>query len=302
MEETLSLLIYDYIKSQKNIDHFFVNESLRVAIQYYHLEDYITSIKPLSNPKIYAQYSQLKKTIYINYEKTYEYIQKLIKITSLDHNVPITYQYIIFIQILLHEVMHAKQNKQSTEYSDCEDISFLYQNFNITPSPPNNKTSAESIILYEEFNSFDNIAKDIEDGTIGIISGFIKGYRLRKKYIKLYEYSPAERLANIDSTQIASNIAKLLNDEQTLIFLLIQNYQAYLCGYNPTIPQEKSIEPTKYYLDAIGRNGKWEDILKLSSSLSETEKIRLGLKTNQEELHKIAKKSRQLQLTLFKNS
>lgn len=278
MEESLAQLIYDYLKINKPFDENFINESIKIMIKYYQLEEFVLDIKPFHNKKAYARYNGINKTIYINYPLVNQYLHESIKINFPNSKEPFSYKYILLLHILLHEVIHAKQ-KQITECND-----------------------AESMILYEEFNAFEDIAKRIENGTTGIIKGFIQGAILRKTYMRLYEYSPSERLADIDSTKIISNIAKILEDEPTSLLMLWKHYDSHLNGYNIGIDISRSDEPTKYYLDSICSNEKWPDITKLSSNLTPIERIRLGLKVDQEELHKISNKSYKLLLTLEKHN
>lgn len=277
MEEHIAQLIYDYIKHKKNID-FFINDTIKMIIEYLHLEEYIKDIKPLIHKTALARYNIATKTLYINYQKIFVYSQNIMKIDFPNSNPSLSSKYIILTQILMHEIKHVLQHKQTIE-----------------------QKSAESIILHEDLNVVNYIISEVEAGNISILKGFYKVFERKKIYNKLYEYSPSERLAEIDSAKTAFTIAEKLRDEATSILMLLKYYESHLSGYNVGIEQSKSNEPTKFYLDSINGNPRWEEIVALSKNLSQIHRIRLGLKANPNELQKIASKCHTLSLILNKH-
>ena len=289
MEKEIALLIYNYVTNNKKIDNNFINETIQIIIKYFDLKDYIKEILPLDNKKTYAMYNRANKTIYINYNKLKDYIGITTLLNLKNYKFTNYYEFILFIQLLLHEAIHANQYKYAETYKKF----FIHQQIEKQSNP-------EDIILYSEFNAFDSLIQDIEQKRINIIKGYITAYTLHKKYRKLYDYSPSERMASVDSTKIAAEIATLLDDESTAKLMTIENYEFRLAGYN-TINQNQYItEPTKFYLNNINSNQQWAEITKTSSELTKEERIRLGLKVPPEYLYQLSNKSKKLILELKK--
>ena len=69
-----------------------------------------------------------------------------------------------------------------------------------------------------------------------------------------------------------------------------------LHGYNVCLINNKSDCPTKFYLEAQGAAYNWVLIEELSRNLSSIERIKLGLKNNDDTLKQIAEKSYKLSL------
>ena len=69
-----------------------------------------------------------------------------------------------------------------------------------------------------------------------------------------------------------------------------------LHGYNVGLINNKSDCPTKFYLEAQGAAYNWVLIEELSRNLSSIERIKLGLKNNDDTLKQIAEKSYKLSL------
>ena len=118
----------------------------------------------------------------------------------------------------------------------------------------------------------------------------------KRKYNKLYEYVPMERLASIKSSEISKNIAELLCDINSTKLFTLNYYHAMLSGYNVGLINNKSDCPTKFYLEAQCSDYNWELIEELSKNLSSIERIKLGLKDNDGILKQIAEKSYKLSL------
>ena len=108
---------------------------------------------------------------------------------------------------------------------------------------------------------------------------------------KLYEYSPMERLASIKSTEISQSVAKLLNDKNTEQLMILKYYREMLRGYNVGLIQDKTDSPTKFYLECQGALNNWHLIEELSQDLASIERIKLGLKDNDDVLKQIEEKS-----------
>ena len=47
MEQEIIELIYEYTKSNKDIDEFFAKKATNIIVRYYKLEEYVKNIEPL---------------------------------------------------------------------------------------------------------------------------------------------------------------------------------------------------------------------------------------------------------------
>ena len=158
------------------------------------------------------------------------------------------------------------------------------------------KETAEGIILKSDLDVLNWINYKYQFNMISFFQALKMAVNYKKKYNKLYEYVPMERLANIKSAEACKNIAELLCDENTAKLFTLNYYHALLSGYNVGLINNKSDCPTKFYLEAQGADYNWILIEEFSKNLSSLERIKLGLKDNENTLKQIAEKSYKLSL------
>lgn len=276
MEQRLAQLVFDYMKNNRNIDDEFLNKATSIILSF-NIYSPIDKIDSSIWCKYPAHYNQYFNNICINYQHIKQYGKKFLKQNSIKLNDLSSYKYIYFINTLLHEFEHAKQNNKHL--------------------PP---FSIEELILNEETKPMDCLLNKIQSNSIGVTKGISEMITLRKTYMDLYEFCPSERLADINASEISSKIATELNDKKVSSIMHLKHYKTLLKGYNVGSIHNKSDIPTKHYLDSIGTNDKWNEILKLSENINSLDKMKLGLETNKNELEIISYKHHRLALELNK--
>ena len=267
MEKELADLVLTYSQVRKNIDTNFVNQVLDILIKYYNVEEYIKLRKRhYFNKKEMASYNHFTKKIIVNYGLIKNTIKNFInKLYPFLKESP-TFPYILFIQVLAHEIEHAYQVKEAKE-----------------------TTSLLGLITESEIGFIDDLEKRNETGALSmkeVCSLTNEHLSLRKK---LYEFSPRERIAEINSNELATKVALMLNATDTALVMRHRYLGVYLSGYNFGRIQDKSDEPTKYYLDAICDNYYWDEIEELSTGLSTIERLKYGFKVEEEDFMIVCK-------------
>lgn len=269
MEERLAELIYSYRKNNKSVDRNFVKVAFYIIIDNYKLNG--IRLKNLTyNSKECGSYNNQDNIIKIYRSSIKKLFYRVVK-EYLDQDITLdTGEYIMTVETILHEFEHANQK-----------ICLQYEN------------TAEGIILKDTVGVFEHLKEILEkENDIKEIKLLIENFSKKKK--TLYEYSPRERLANIHASDISHNIAKLLSDDNTVIFFKSKYYHCLLSGYNVGLINDKSDCPTKHYLEEFNALDNWVLIEELSRNLSSLERIKLGLKDNDDTLKQIAEKSYKL--------
>ena len=270
MEEELAILVLSYAKRNKKVDKLFISEAINIMVRYFSLDDFVLQLKWIVFKRSFASYNFVYKRVNVNYRILKKYANDF---AEYEYPVSSLWPYIFIIKVLCHEVCgHAKQHRQIL----CDD-------------------SLESMILSEEDSVSTKIIENIKGDYIKLSVGIERALGYRKKYYDLYEYSPMERMAEIDATDIVCNVALALSDELSVLHMQIMNFGAYLSGYNVGDISSLSDEPTKYYLDSMNDysmdlqfNDRWLDIVKRSYGISQQECSRLGLRCDQDYLGEIA--------------
>ncbi len=271
MHEELKKLVLKYSGDEKDIDDNFINNTITIASNYYALTEYIKNIYNLRKRwTTCASYLLHDKAIITDLYLILEslnYIEDDFIFLKNSKN----FKYLYAIQVLLHEVEHANQQKM------------LYEDNNI-----------ESEILNAEFAP----SYKVKDALI--IKRFFVYKKLKKLRNKFYVFSPSERLANIKSFEVGEKISKILEDEFCHDVMQYYKLKNLLNGYNVGLINYNSNIPTKFYLQQINPNYDFNKIKKMSEQLDSETLIKLGLEASPEELHQISQKNMQLVLK-FKN-
>ena len=268
MEERLAQLIYDYSKHKSKVDKEFINKFLEIIKSDLQLEEYILKSRITHNRKYLAAYNFMGRSLNTNINLIYKNSDYLVKTEYPNLNLSRMDKYIVFMQVLLHEVEHAKQKRQIDE----------------------NHCDIESLILREEYKPLNEIWAKLENNqaTLKDSKKFTENMKLRKQY---YYYSPSERLAESKSSKLTSDIALILDAEISSELMLYNYWNILLSGYNVGLIDDLSDEPTRFYLSHINPSYEWEQIQNLSKNLDNDSLVSLGLKVSNNELHSIAEKA-----------
>ena len=187
MEERLAELIYSYKKENKLVDDKFIESAFYIMLEHYQLNSNI-KVNNLTFGKTLGYYN--KRDVVKIYSKRiiefYEYYKK----EYLETNMMFEYgDYLTTIETISHEVEHAFQ------------VNVLQY-----------KKTAEGIILKSDLDVLNWINYKYQFNMISFFQALNLTLNYKKKYNKLYEYVPMERLASIKSAENSKNIAELLCD------------------------------------------------------------------------------------------
>lgn len=272
MQEELINLVLQYVNQQKEIDDEFINKTIMIAKHYYNLNEYIKEICNLKkNWSCEASYIFDSKTIITD---TYLILKSLNNVKNeficiKDSQI---FKYLYFIQVILHEVEHAKQQKMINEDYGVE----------------TEILKAECAPIYK-----------VKDKMI--IKRIYEYNKLQKMRKKFYTFSPSERLAQIKSLEFVTDISKILEDEFCYDVMQYYKLKNLLRGYNVGLINNLSDEPTKYFLQQTNPVYDFENIIKMSEQLPKNDLIKFGLKSSSEDLDKISEDCMRLVLKLTNN-
>lgn len=285
MNKEFAQIIKFYSQKYPNINEDFIPKIVNLILDNENLSDCIVGMK--SEKKfgffgigVIAAYDRVNKLIRYNYKKLINKGIKNKKKTFSNVKLSNEQLYLFIIQVLLHEIEHARQ------FGKIKQI-----------------TTTEDYILAEELLFVDNAIKEL---TAGLESddpdlkiAFDTFDYAGKKRI-LYEFSPSERFADIYAKEQTYNIAKHLDDFQLQEMMKYDYYQALLRGYHFDNPKYEVTSPTKFFFDYMDKPLVWDEIIQRTTNLEELEKIKLGLEVNRDFFESINQKSNSLILKLKK--
>jgi len=280
MEEFIRELLTKY--NNKLYDTNFIESFLKVAINYYELNDWVQNIniKFLNNPgeKYIAVYDYLEKSITVYKSQLKEFIE--------EKGDSILYKNLYLIQILLHELEHASQNKLIYTSDTIEAQILKYSMTRDERDFLNKRDSKSRIITYLNYL---NLMYLINLRRVILKN---KNYYIRDTYIA----APEERLAQYKSY---GRLLKALNNSGIPydVFRKIElnnlhsNFNAYL-----SIDSEYA-SPTVKYLTALKYDRQlsqfdWYDkdkevcYEKSRELYSFEDRLALGLPISKEEINK----------------
>lgn len=292
MEEQVLKLIFDYSNNHRMIDREYIDKFISIIVNSMELNDYVRNTNflrkgekektakgklsiQLANASDFADldYNSINHdiTVYIDkIPKIYEQISKI----NLDSNEMMYLKTILYTQRLLHELIHADQEKRRKQKDNLESKI-------LDCCLPKSSTSNHA--------SKDEIIKELAQ--------FI--FRIAV-YIKNYKYAPHDRMAEIDSCKIllsilSSSSIELPNTKQFLKDNLLRNLiEAYEDTFSPTI--QFISEMDEVYEKNTLTEFNWYDedekiCLKKSIELySFEQRIRCGLPIEEEKKEKLLKK------------
>jgi len=285
MNEEIVKLINFYINKDKSINKEFISEIINLVLTNDNLSEYIFDIEEekgfgFFHRSTIAVYSPVSKLIRYNYKKLIS--EGIKKNKSVFSNVKLsnTYLYLYILQMILHEIEHARQFHKIDEMITLEDY-----------------------ILKQEMNFLDNTIKKLKNDiatdnqSIKLLAETLEYTQKRKV---LYEFSPVERLADIYAKYQTCDIANYLDNPIYKDMMMYDYYQALLRGYHFNENKQEINVPTKYFFDKMSLGFVWDEIIERTSNLSDLEKIKLGLGVNQNFLKSVECKSNALILKLKK--
>jgi len=259
MEELLAKLIYDNVSHGIDINDVFIRSIIEIVIDVWKIQEYKGDYKINKNLKqeMLANYSKIQNSISINEQLLINPNNSFfygINVNDLYN------KYHCVLQILLHELIHAKQ-------------------FEIGKLDINN---IENLIIYSEnkhrleFTQCDSLSD---------LMKYLLISRFAKKY---YLYSPMERLAEIDSSKIVKTVSEILNiSDITDAMDLNINYNL-VRGYE--FKNDNLVPPTPYYLSKINSDKYISEITTLGLSEKNYNKLRFGLECEEDDFLSIGEK------------
>ena len=241
MKEKLAELIFNNCKINKDIDEIFLKTVIEIVIDEWEIKNYSGDFIIKRLDKKIASYNCYKKIITLNKDFIYD-----INETYFPNNYNLCSKYLLILQALFHELIHAMQYNIQEPF--CDDL--------------------EKLIIFSANKHAIEICNE---------ESFTK---LKAKYFmnlakKYYRYSPNEKMAEIDSAQIIKSISEILSDKTVIDFMKLNIYYNYFRGYK--LNNGKIIAPTPFYLSKTKNNEYIKLIKNLSIFESEYNKLRLGL-------------------------
>ena len=268
MKKIIELLYRFY---DKQIDTDFIYEFIDIVTEYKDLEPYINNVdfsKTSNDDGYVASYCTNTGVITIYFDEVMKIINDgnnyqsflSLKEKSLDGVLSV-------VQVILHEIEHARQKKLRGTDSSLE---------------------AQILRLSSIEISFDDVFDLIRSGYDDdiLMKEIIEKKELYKKF---YKYCPSERLAQINSyEEIISYLDMMPFDTSKLT--MINDFlktHSLLSGYDKKCP-------TFYFIKQFGKDTEYKLLDIENSDISSYEKMKLGLYVPKDEINKHIKK-----LTLF---
>lgn len=290
MESELLKIIFDYSKSGKILDYNAMEMIINIVVISNNLDDYVKSVNidydNLETNRYYDGFGCLMDYNF-NVKKINIYDKSIKKIINecqifnfYDGEKKIYNINLYLLQVLLHEIEHAKHNRIYNENSMSDNITKLFKIVY--------KYSIESIKkIYDEFLSKGFSISDVDKYFI----------LLRDMEDRFYEISPCERIADIDSYK---EILKILNEESSMCNLYsLYYYKYHLCYLRGYSVDKKGnvISPTIKYVKNIYSN----DVDKFSDIKPNDfdEAIYLGFPIDTDKFDKLYDKTLRMSYKLF---
>ena len=236
MEELIAKIIYDYAKVGKQIDDNFISTIASIVIRSRNLGKYAEFIcYEAETGKNYAAcYNSLEREIRMNYPNINEAILVNRNVFSLFGTTEqYMFSYAIVLQILLHEIEHANQEKM---YQEGTERSFETK-------------------LTNACSAHDTVFLGLLDYDFSVMNmAYDRLHQLTKKF---YSFNPEERLANINSYSTLIKVFKHLENHPKLVeyhkFL-------YLLSLSDAHLEAKNIGicPTQVFFDNTMRHSEWK--------------------------------------------
>ncbi len=266
-------LILSYLKEEKEVDRPFLVSLTDIISSYYNIADYVLNVKLIHcNPESdsFCDYDFVYKIIEIDLENSLKYFKEEIdslKYTEFELKL---YKYFYFVDHILHECIHAYQNKVISEELDTNLTNHL-------------------LLTYDKY--FDlrclklrSIDKNSEDyKKVNHDTNLI--YYTSSYY---YDIDLIERLAYLNSYQ---NIVNMLRTLPNYVPNLLAHY-LYNLHFELFHAYKVAPAPTQYFFQKLGAELD-EDTKKESRSLPLKEKLSLGLPLSKKDyirIRRLAKK------------
>lgn len=291
MEEEILKLIYDYYKSNKNIDKNLIEKIVEATVEHKNISSYVNNIyindapmKLMGNTFRLAYYDLFSKDITINWRFIEAFLDNCRKKYSplFEKSELPFFENATVIQPIFHELEHATQNKNYN--LDSNDI----------------EGQLIKMVFSEKYNFedpeqafFKYLERGMSERDIIVLME-----NKRKLYKKYYEYNPVERLAEIRSYEMVANVFISMKDKVPNVYNFeYMNYvKKLLLGYK--YHDNLVFSPTVAYINAIANEDKlehgelYEQMLNKISLLELKEqslisRLSLGLPVSNEEHNKV---------------
>lgn len=260
-KDSIAKLVYDNASKRAKINSHFIEDICEYLVNEYGLEKYIRTLKFEKTLGDYtlAGYSYDNKSIsFCINELLSEVKNEIDSLRSVFKFDEFTYRLLISLrtmETIAHEVEHANQHKKENE------------------SPK----EIESIIL-----SNSRIPKKLVGETSKQYLQRLQKYR-KEIYIENYNLCPFERLAEIYSWSLASDISELCKDKASFAknYSLWKKYLSLLNAYG------NQSDPTIFYLKAVNPNIDCSELQVIASGLSEEERLLYGFNVSTDYFYQV---------------
>jgi len=262
-------ILNHYIKNNKDIDCSFVNDIVDIAIKNYNLEEYITHVA-FSNQNLSLGYPEASfyisdKKLCFFLEPTKEEIRDIIKEFPIV-NKNKSFKFLFALNVLFHEIEHARQQLKINQNSDLE-----------------------SIILNAEYEPQFKLQHQ------RCFCNLFKAIKLQSLIDKHYWLSPSERMAEISGCNISKEIAIKMDDVISKDVLEYFEFTNLLRGYCSSSSSGIINAPTKFYLKKVNPKYDYSKITLMSKEIdNDITLMRLGLEVSKEGIKEVENKRKVL--------
>jgi len=261
MPNDISRLVFDYSKNGKLVDTHFINKLIEIVVNANHLNNYVknlvfSNLREADEGFAVAGYDLIGGNILVSIDainKVLENMEYSDRYAYLFTDVEqIFRRNLIITQFILHELEHAKQNKQANSKDTDLETKLLKASFRESQTIKNPKVW--ELIFKGEINPIELVAY------IAI---------KKAKYEQYYKENPSERLAQIRSYKTITDVLEPIKD---LVPNLSQFEQAslveqMLAGYSYDWSMISA--PTPIYLEGLGYSNIWENLDFYDSNIME---------------------------------
>lgn len=259
MEKNLATLVRDYEKSQSNVDEYFIKTAGKIINENFGTD---VEVNLVNNKNVFngatAKYiiddnvinvyknnilNEISEEVLANFPQTYS-----------KH-----YEYLYYLEQLLHEFECAREYKILRHKSDLEGTILN-----------------EEITLVNE-KLYPKKLRDIR-----------KAYEYQKLYRNFADCSVVERLASTNTFDHCYKISTTIGDNLSSYYSLCNYYDSLLRGYELNLNSDNYITPTEEFFNAFEVEVDWNNIYRLLNNEEDALKVtKLGLQYNQDYLRSL---------------
>jgi len=274
IDEEIKRIIYDYIVNNKLVDRDFLYKIVDIIVMAQSLNDYVRDLNIYKKPIIpgcATTYNADNREINVFWQELIECVNLILSSESMSSFERLVYAYEFVACSLLHESVHARQEKEKNEKKGTikEKILSLSVSFVEYSNETANMSPDERAKFREEKE------------------------QLWKKYQEYHDYAPCEREAHIEESALEVFLTTELNKKLKGLDTLLNKgtkllEKDFLLGY------DEGLVPANYYFEQLGLSNEWGLLIPQTKILTPEEKVIYGLEMPltevKAEYHKLVRK------------